>query len=77
MLLILRNATTDSPWPVSNNPDAKYNDRAWACRTSSLAAYNNWIPLTTFPSYRKWDAQSPNKSISLASQVSYNSTTDD
>jgi uncharacterized protein len=27
LLLILRNASTDSPWPVSNNPFAKYNDR--------------------------------------------------
>ena len=25
LLLVLRNATTDSPWPVSNNPTAKYN----------------------------------------------------
>lgn len=25
LLLIMRNATTDSPWPVSNNPRAKYN----------------------------------------------------
>jgi len=25
LLLILRNATTDSPWPLSNNPYAKYN----------------------------------------------------
>jgi uncharacterized protein len=28
LLLILRNATTDSPWPVCNNPAAKYNDSA-------------------------------------------------
>ena len=28
LLLVLRNATTDSPWPISNNPFAKYNDRA-------------------------------------------------
>ena len=28
LLLVLRNATTDSPWPVSNNPFAKYNDPA-------------------------------------------------
>ncbi len=27
LLLVLRNATTDSPWPISNNPDAKYNNR--------------------------------------------------
>lgn len=26
LLLVLRNATTDSPWPLSNNPAAKYND---------------------------------------------------
>lgn len=26
LLLILRNATTDSPWPLSNNPRAKYNE---------------------------------------------------
>ena len=27
LMLVLRNATTDSPWPVSNNPRAKYNLR--------------------------------------------------
>jgi patatin-like phospholipase/acyl hydrolase len=27
LMLVLRNATTD-PWPVSNNPHAKYNDTA-------------------------------------------------
>jgi len=26
--VVMRNATTDSPWPVSNNPYAKFNDRA-------------------------------------------------
>ena len=26
LLMVLRNASTDSPWPVSNNPRAKYND---------------------------------------------------
>ena len=28
LLLVLRNATTDSPWPLSNNPAAKFNDRS-------------------------------------------------
>jgi patatin-like phospholipase/acyl hydrolase len=28
LLLVLRNATTDSPWPISNNPEAIYNDRS-------------------------------------------------
>ena len=27
LLVIMRNATTDSPWPVSNNPYAKFNAR--------------------------------------------------
>lgn len=27
VMMVLRNHTTDSPWPVSNNPYAKYNDR--------------------------------------------------
>jgi len=28
LLLVMRNASTDSPWPISNNPYAKYNDSA-------------------------------------------------
>ena len=27
LLLVLRNATTGSPWPVTNNPRSQYNDR--------------------------------------------------
>jgi len=27
LMLVLRNATTDSPWPLSNNPQAMFNDR--------------------------------------------------
>lgn len=30
LMMVLRNHTTDSPWPVSNNPDAKYNARSRA-----------------------------------------------
>lgn len=26
LMMVMRNVTTDSPWPVSNNPQAKYND---------------------------------------------------
>lgn len=28
LMMVLRNATTDSPWPLSNNPNAKYNQRS-------------------------------------------------
>ena len=27
LLLMMRNATTDSPWPITNNPFAKYNQK--------------------------------------------------
>lgn len=27
LMIVMRNATTDSPWPMSNNPFAKYNQR--------------------------------------------------
>lgn len=27
LMMVMRNATTDSPWPMSNNPFAKYNQR--------------------------------------------------
>ena len=27
LMMVMRNATTDSPWPISNNPCAKYNQR--------------------------------------------------
>jgi predicted acylesterase/phospholipase RssA len=28
LMMVLRNASTDSPWPLSNNPGGKYNDAA-------------------------------------------------
>jgi len=28
LLVVLRNATTDSPWPLSNNPQAMFNDES-------------------------------------------------
>lgn len=30
LMMVMRNASTDSPWPVSNNPFARYNERARA-----------------------------------------------
>lgn len=27
LMMVMRNVSTDSPWPISNNPAAKYNDR--------------------------------------------------
>jgi len=39
LLLVLSNVTTDSPWPLSNNPRARYNDPA---RSNSNAKFPLW-----------------------------------
>lgn len=49
LLLVMRNATTDSPWPISNNPYAKYNDSnhkfpLWQLVRASTAAPNYFPP---------------------------------
>jgi len=36
LMIVLRNATTDSPWPISSNPFAKYNDLAKHGEKSNL-----------------------------------------
>ena len=62
LMLVLRNATTDSPWPVSNNPEAKYNDLArpdcnlhlplWQLVRASTAAPTYFPPeVVVFPNY--------------------------
>jgi patatin-like phospholipase/acyl hydrolase len=62
LMLVLRNATTDSPWPVSNNPLAKYNDLArpdcnlhlplWQLVRASTAAPTYFPPeVVVFPNY--------------------------
>jgi len=42
LLIVMRNATTDSPWPLSNNPGALYNLRS---RTVEGKACNLDLPL--------------------------------
>ncbi|WP_270888838.1 patatin-like phospholipase family protein [Pedococcus sp. 5OH_020] len=42
LLIVMRNATTDSPWPLSNNPQAKYN---LATRRDEGRANNLDLPL--------------------------------
>jgi uncharacterized protein len=40
LLIVMSNASTDSAWPVSSNPKAKYNDRA---RPNSNATIPLWL----------------------------------
>jgi predicted acylesterase/phospholipase RssA len=63
-LAVTRNQTTDSPWPISSNPNAKYNDASlqdcnlkiplWQIVRASTAA-----PLAYEPEKIQWDPDDP------------------
>ena len=68
LLVVTRNATTDSPWPISSNPDARYNDPGrrdcnlriplWQLVRASTAA-----PIYFPPEILKWDPTDPLKTF--------------
>jgi len=68
LLVVTRNVTTDSPWPISSNPYAKYNDRSrkdcnlniplWQLVRASTAA-----PVYFPPEIMQWDASDPSKTF--------------
>ncbi len=51
LLLILRNATTDSPWPLSNNPAAAFNDPAFKGCNLNLPLWQLVRASTAAPTY--------------------------
>jgi uncharacterized protein len=51
LLLVMRNATTDSPWPISNNPFAKYNDPAHPACNLHLPLWQLVRASTAAPTY--------------------------
>jgi uncharacterized protein len=51
LMLVLRNATTDSPWPVSNNPHAKYNARSRPDSNLALPLWQLVRASTAAPTY--------------------------
>jgi hypothetical protein len=51
LLLVMRNASTDSPWPISNNPYAKYNDRAHPDCNLNLPLWQLVRASTAAPTY--------------------------
>lgn len=51
LLLVMRNATTDSPWPLSNNPYAKYNDPARADCNGNFPLWQLVRASTAAPTY--------------------------
>jgi hypothetical protein len=68
LLVVTKNVTTDSPWPISSNPDAKYNDLSrkdcnlkiplWQLVRASTAA-----PVFFPPEILQWDANDPSKTF--------------
>ena len=68
LLIVTRNTTTDSPWPVSSNPLARYNDRdradcnlqipLWQLVRASTAA-----PVYFPPEIVEWDKDDPAKTF--------------
>jgi uncharacterized protein len=51
LLLIMRNATTDSPWPISNNTAARYNDRSRSVSNLDLLLWQLAQASTAAPTY--------------------------
>jgi hypothetical protein len=68
LIVVARNSTTDSAWPISSNPWAKYNDRSrkdcnlqipqWKIVRASTAA-----PVYFPPEVIEWDASDASKSF--------------
>lgn len=68
LLVVTRNVTTDSPWPISSVPLAKYNERGrpdcnlriplWQLVRASTAA-----PVFFAPEVIQWDANDPSKTF--------------
>ena len=70
LVVVTRNATTDSAWPISSNPWAKYNERTrpdcnlnvpqWKIVRASTAA-----PVYFSPEVIQWDPDDPAKSFAF------------
>jgi hypothetical protein len=68
LLAVTRNATTDSPWPVTNNPFARYNDTARAdCNLNiplwHLVRASTAAPVYFPPEILPWDPHDPDKAF--------------
>src|SRR5215472_11888098 len=71
LLAVTKNVTTDSPWPISSNPDAKYNDCSrpncnlniplWQLVRASTAA-----PVFFPPEVLQWNPSDPSETFVFA-----------
>ena len=51
LMVVMRNATTDSPWPISNNPLARFNERTVAGCNLDLPLWQLVRASTAAPTY--------------------------
>jgi hypothetical protein len=68
LLVVTMNRSTDSPWPISNNPLAKYNHPDRKDRNTKIKLYQLVRSSTAAPAYFKpetlqWDTQDPDKTF--------------
>lgn len=68
LLIVTMNRSTDSPWPISNNPDAKYNAPDRADCNLRIPLYQLVRASTAAPAYFKpetlqWDPANPEKTF--------------
>ena len=68
LLVVTRNVTTDSPWPISSNPEARYNVSGRAdCNLNiplwQLVRASTAAPIYFPPEVISWDRDDPSKSF--------------
>lgn len=68
LLVVTMNRSTDSPWPISNNPVAKYNDHKLPYCNLKIPLYQLVRASTAAPAYFKpetlqWDPADPDKTF--------------
>ena len=68
LLVVTRNVTTDSPWPISSNPYAKYNDPKREDRNTKVPLWqlvraSTAAPVFFPPEIVQWDPSDPSKAF--------------
>ncbi|MBA2760493.1 MAG: patatin-like phospholipase family protein [Segetibacter sp.] len=68
LLVVAMNRTTDSPWPISNNPLAKYNDEKRPDSNAQIKLYqlvraSTAAPVFFPPETLQWDPNDPSKTF--------------
>jgi len=68
LMIVTMNRSTDSPWPISNNPLAKFNNKENADCNLKIPLYQLIRASTAAPAYFRpetlqWDAKDPEKTF--------------